>query len=66
MVEGRLIQQPLAWLQVRDAFAPAAPQMREAYEKSGRKPDAAVFAAKDAKDLRGLPVWEMQRWRDRT
>jgi ABC-type nitrate/sulfonate/bicarbonate transport system substrate-binding protein len=66
MVEARVIQQPLVWSQVRDAFAPAAPQMQAAYEKSGRKPDAAVFTSNEAKDLRGLPVWEMRRWRDRT
>ena len=29
-----------------------------AYDKSGRKPDAAAFEAKDAKDLRGAPAWD--------
>jgi hypothetical protein len=38
--------------------------VRAAYEKSGRKPDAAQFEARDAKDLRGRPAWEMQSWRE--
>ena len=66
MVDGRLIQKPLAWSQVRDAFALAAPTVRAAYDKSGRKPDAAAFNAAGAKDLRGAPSWELQSWRDRT
>jgi len=66
MVEGRMITKPLAWSQVRDGFALAAPLLRAAYDKSGRKPDAAQFEARDAKDLRGAPVWEMQRWRERS
>ncbi len=64
MVEGRMIPKPLAWAQVRDGFALAAPWVRAAYDKSGRKPDAAQFEARDAKDLRGAPVWDMQRWRE--
>jgi hypothetical protein len=66
MVEGRMIPKPLAWSQVRDGFALAAPLVRAAYEKSGRKPDAAQFESGEAKDLRGPPVWEMQRWRERS
>ena len=66
MVEGRLIQKPLAWSQVRDAFAPSAAALLQAYEKSGRKPDPAAFAASDAKDLRGLPAWDYAKWRNRT
>lgn len=66
MVEGRMIPKPLEWAQVRDGFALAAPAVRAAYEKSGRKPDAAQFESKEATDLRGAPVWEMQRWRERS
>jgi len=66
MVEGRMIPKPLAWSQVRDGFAQAAPAVRAAYDKSGRKPDAAQFEARDASDLRGAPVWDMQRWRERS
>ena len=64
MVEGRMIPKPLAWAQVRESFALAAPSVRAAYDKSGHKPDAAQFEAHDAKDLRGAPAWEMQRWRE--
>ncbi|HSV17355.1 MAG TPA: ABC transporter substrate-binding protein [Casimicrobiaceae bacterium] len=66
MVEGRMIPKPLAWSQVRDAFAAAAPAVRAAYDKTGRKPDAAAFEAKDAPDLRGAPVWDLAKWRERT
>ena len=31
-----------------------------------RKPDTAAFEAKDAKDLRGAPVWDLPRWKERT
>jgi hypothetical protein len=66
MVEGKMIPKPLEWAQVKNAFALTAPPVREAYEKSGRKPDAAQFTAKEAKDLRGAPVWELDRWREQT
>jgi ABC-type nitrate/sulfonate/bicarbonate transport system substrate-binding protein len=66
MVEGRIIERPLAWAQVRNAFAASAPLMRDAYERTGQVPPAAAFEATDAQDLRGLPAWELQRWRDRT
>jgi hypothetical protein len=29
-------------------------------------PDAAGFHDKNAKDLRGAPVWEMQSWGERS
>ena len=51
---------------LKGAFALTSAPLREAYEKSGRKPDAAAFTAADAKDQRGLPVWEIARWKDRT
>lgn len=64
MVEGKMIAKPLEWSQVKNAFALTAAPLREAYEKSGRKPDMASFQAADAKDLRGLPAWEMARWKE--
>jgi len=66
MVEGKLIPKPLAWSQVRDAFALASPAVKAAWEKTGRKPDTPAFEAKDAKDLRGAPAWDLARWKDRT
>jgi hypothetical protein len=65
MVEGRLIEKPLAWSQVREAFRLGASLQQEAWEKSGRKPDAAAFEAKDAQDLRGQPAWQLDKWKDR-
>jgi ABC-type nitrate/sulfonate/bicarbonate transport system substrate-binding protein len=64
MVEGKMIAKPLEWSQVKGAFALTAAPLREAYEKSGRKPDMAAFEARDAKDLRGLPAWEIARWKE--
>lgn len=66
MVEGRIIERPLAWAQIRRAFEPCVAMMRDAYERTGRRPEAAAFEAQNAQDLRGLPVWELPRWRDRT
>ena len=66
MVEGKMVPKPLEWSALKSAFALTAEPVREAYEKSGRKPDMAAFTAADAKDQRGLPVWEIARWRDRT
>ena len=39
MVEGKLIPKPLAWSQVRDAFALRPRRCKAAYDKMGRKPD---------------------------
>ena len=64
MVEGKLIPKPLAWSQVRDAFAPAAGVLREAYEKTGSKPDAAAFAAIERQGparLAGVGLREVER-----
>jgi ABC-type nitrate/sulfonate/bicarbonate transport system substrate-binding protein len=66
MVDGKLITKPLAWEQVKDAFALAAPLDKAAYDKTGHVPDAAGFHDKNAKDLRGAPIWEMQSWGART
>jgi len=66
MVDGKLIPKPLTWTQVKGAFAQTAALDKAAYEKSGRKPDAAGFNDKNAQDLRGAPVWEAQSWTERT
>jgi ABC-type nitrate/sulfonate/bicarbonate transport system substrate-binding protein len=66
MVEGKLDPKPLASSQERDAFALAAAPVKAAWEKMGRKPDTAAFQAKDAKDLRGAPAWDLASWKDRT
>ena len=66
MVDGKLITKPLSWDQVKGAFAKAAPLDKTAYDKTGRVPDAAGFHDKNAKDLRGAPIWEMQSWGSHT
>lgn len=66
MVEGKMIPKPLDWAQVKGAFAQAAPAVRAAWEKMGRKPDTPAFQDKSAKDLRGAPAWDLSQWKDRT
>jgi hypothetical protein len=63
MVEGRLIPKPLTFDQVKAGFAKSAPLLLKAYEATGKVPQESAFTAKDAKDLRGAPSWEMDKWR---
>jgi len=65
MVDGKLIAKPLTWGEVKGAFATSAAPVKAAYEKTGAKPDFAGFSAKNTADLRGLPIWEMDRWPER-
>ena len=66
MVDGKLIPKPLTWGEVKGAFATAAAPVKAAYEKTGAKPDYAGFSAKNTADLRGMPIWMMDRWVERT
>ena len=66
LVDNRVIEQPLSWAQVKDVFVRTAPLVKEAYERLGSKPEAAAFTRTDTADLRGLPVWEIDKWKDRT
>ncbi len=66
MVQGGLIDQALTWDQVKDAFKPGAPLIEKAWEATGKQPAMDVFTAKDTKDLRGLPVWDMDKWSARS
>jgi hypothetical protein len=66
MVDGRLIAKPLAWSQVKGGFAQAAPLVKAAYDKTGQVPPEGQFNDKSAQDLRGAPVWELDRWKERT
>jgi len=63
MVEGRLIPKPLTFDQVKSSFSKAAPLLQKAYEATGKLPAEADFTAKGAKDLRGLPAWQMNNWK---
>jgi ABC-type nitrate/sulfonate/bicarbonate transport system substrate-binding protein len=64
MVDGRLIPKPLAWSQVKGGFAQAAPLVKAAYDKTGKVPPESQFNDKNAQDLRGAPVWELDRWKE--
>jgi ABC-type nitrate/sulfonate/bicarbonate transport system substrate-binding protein len=66
MVDGKLIQKPLTWGEVKGAFATAAGPVKAAYDKTGRVPDLAGFTAKNTADLRGMPIWDLDRWAERT
>jgi hypothetical protein len=63
MVQGRLIPKPLTWEQVKNSFAKAAPILKKAYEVTGKVPAEDAFTDKNAKDLRGLPAWQMDKWK---
>ncbi|MBS0321689.1 MAG: ABC transporter substrate-binding protein [Proteobacteria bacterium] len=66
MADGKIIPKPLTWGEVKGAFAGAAAAVKVAYEKSGGKPDAAGFNAKNTADLRGAPTWDLDHWVDRS
>ena len=66
MVDNKVIEQPLNWKQVKNAFARTAPLVKQAYEILGSKPARAEFIRTDTRDLRGLPLWEMDKWAERT
>ncbi len=65
MVDGKLIAKPLTWGEVKGAFATSAAPVMAAYEKTGSKPDFAGFSAKNTADMRGSPIWMMDRWPER-
>lgn len=62
MVDGQLIDEPLGFDQVKQAFSSAAPILEEAYAATGSVPEAGGFTDPQANDLRGLPVWQMDEW----
>jgi len=66
MVANKVIEKPLNWKQVKDAFARTAPLTKQAYDILGAKPAAAEFMRTDTSDLRGTPVWQMDKWKDYT
>jgi ABC-type nitrate/sulfonate/bicarbonate transport system substrate-binding protein len=66
LVDSKVIEQPLTWAQVKNAFARTAPLVKQAYERLGSQPASSEFSRTDTADLRGLPVWEMDRWTERS
>jgi ABC-type nitrate/sulfonate/bicarbonate transport system substrate-binding protein len=66
LVDNKVIEAPLSWAQVKGAFQRTAPLVKQAYERLGSKPAAPEFTRTDVSDLRGLPVWDMDRWAERS
>jgi len=64
LVDSKMIPAPLTWAQVKGAFERTAPIVKEAYDRLGAKPAASEFSRTDVSDLRGRPVWEIDRWTD--
>lgn len=63
-----LVRQPVTWEMVQSYLAPIAEISRDAYQRAGNYPDLSEMT-REAKlgdqpvpDLRGLPVWMMDRW----
>ena len=66
LVDTKAISEPLSWSQVKSAFERTAPLVQQAYDHLGAEPAAAEFTRRDTSDLRGLPVWQMARWAERS
>lgn len=66
LVDNKVIEAPLQWAQVKGAFERTAPLVKQAYERLGSKPAAAEFMRTDVSDLRGMPLWQMNQWADRS
>lgn len=62
LVDGGVIEEPLGWDQVKGAFELTAPLAKQAYELLGSQTAASEFTRTDVNDLRGLPLWEMDKW----
>jgi ABC-type nitrate/sulfonate/bicarbonate transport system substrate-binding protein len=57
-----IYQTPLTGDGVKALMKLAAPLSREAWEKVGKDPGPEAFLDTNAIDVRGLPVWEIDRW----
>jgi ABC-type nitrate/sulfonate/bicarbonate transport system substrate-binding protein len=58
-----IYQQELTPELVKGTLRLGAPLAREAWERVGKFPDMAAFTDPKATDIRGLPVWEIDRWK---
>jgi ABC-type nitrate/sulfonate/bicarbonate transport system substrate-binding protein len=58
------IPRPVTWEVVREHLQRVAPLQKSAWEKTGGVPREVDFERPDAElaDLRGLPVWRLDRW----
>ena len=61
VAKGGTIPKGLTWQQVMDSIKPVAPLAKEAWEKA-QFPAVAEFTAQNTPDLRGLPIWDMDKW----
>lgn len=57
-----IFDHPLSGGPVKDLLRLGAPLAKEAWERVGRDPAPDVFVDAGAKDVRGLPIWEIDRW----
>ncbi len=58
-----IFQAELDPAKVKATLAVGAAMSREAWEKTGMKPDAAAFKDSKAPDTRGTPIWEIENWK---
>jgi ABC-type nitrate/sulfonate/bicarbonate transport system substrate-binding protein len=58
-----IYQQELTPGLVKSTLRLGEPLAREAWERVGKFPDMAAFTDAKATDIRGLPVWEIDRWK---
>lgn len=66
MADSKQIESPLSWAQVKGAYAKTEPLLKDAYQRMGAQPADSVFMESGASDLRGAPVWEMDKWSERS
>ncbi len=62
LVDAKMIPAPLSWSQVKDSFRRTAPLVKEAFDRLGGQPAESEFTRTDVGDLRGRPVWELDKW----
>ena len=62
MADNKQIEKALSWDTVRTRFQKTAPLVKQAYDKLGSKPAASEFVRTDVPDLRGRPVWDIDKW----
>jgi ABC-type nitrate/sulfonate/bicarbonate transport system substrate-binding protein len=61
MAKTGVIQRPLDWTKIVDAFRKPAELSKAAYKASGSQPPQSGFAATES-DARGAPVWKLDTW----
>ena len=62
MADNKQIEKALSWDTVRARFQRTAPLVKQAYDRLGSKPAASEFVRTDVADLRGRPVWDIDKW----